>query len=69
MTAEAQAIENSEEIVPTETASSTSERYPIMVNVQLEIGEDGGLRFETKSTPLRLTMKAKVKKFAVAFSK
>ncbi|KAG8899153.1 hypothetical protein FRC00_001860, partial [Tulasnella sp. 408] len=69
MAAEAQAIENPEEIVPVEMATSTSERYPIMVNVQLEVGENGALRFETKSTPLRLTMKAKVKKFAVAFSK
>ncbi|KAG8892219.1 hypothetical protein FRC01_014283, partial [Tulasnella sp. 417] len=51
--AEAQEIRKVEEIVTMETASSASERRPIMVNVRLEIDEYGNVRFGTKSKPLQ----------------
>ncbi|KAG8917970.1 hypothetical protein FRC01_002102 [Tulasnella sp. 417] len=61
MTAEAQEIEDLEEIMAAETTSSTSESDPIMVNVQLD---DGSLRLGTKGEPLRLSVKARVRKLA-----
>ncbi|KAG8914268.1 hypothetical protein FRC01_004144 [Tulasnella sp. 417] len=61
MTAEAQEIEDLEEIMAAEIMSSTSESDPIMVNVQLD---DGSLRLGTKGEPLRLSVKARVRKLA-----
>lgn len=50
--AEAQEIRRLGEIVTAETASSTSERYPILVNVKLEVDEYGNVHFGTKDKPL-----------------
>ncbi|KAG8930269.1 hypothetical protein FRC00_001210 [Tulasnella sp. 408] len=50
--AEAQQIRKLGEIVTAETASSTSERHPILVNVKLEVDEYGNVHFGTKDKPL-----------------
>ncbi|KAG8917969.1 hypothetical protein FRC01_002101 [Tulasnella sp. 417] len=50
--AEAQEIQSDEAIITARTASLTSEHFPIMVNVQLEVGAYGEVDLGTKNTPL-----------------
>lgn len=68
--AEAQEIKNVEDILTAKTASFTSEKEPIMVNVELDVDEDGSLQFGMKSTPLpRLSIKVITRKLSRRLSK
>ncbi|KAG8899152.1 hypothetical protein FRC00_001859 [Tulasnella sp. 408] len=57
--AEAQKVQNDEDIITARTASHTSENSPIMVSVVLEVGAYGDLDLDTKSKPLS-SLSAKV---------
>lgn len=57
--AEAQKVQNDEDIITAMTASLTSENSPIMVNVVLEVGAYGDLDLDRKSKPLS-SLSAKV---------
>ncbi|KAG9041740.1 hypothetical protein FS837_011816 [Tulasnella sp. UAMH 9824] len=52
--AEAQKVQNDEDIITSRTASLTSEDSPIMVSVVLEVGAYGDLDLDKKSTPLSI---------------
>ncbi|KAG8950862.1 hypothetical protein FRC04_007094 [Tulasnella sp. 424] len=70
VSAEAQEVKNVEDILTAKTASFTSEKEPILVNVELDVDEDGSLQFGMKSTPLpRLSIKVITRKLSRRLSK